>query len=107
MWPPTVKPTIMLGLCAAFLIWTVVRLSRRRIDSEWADIVYRGGVRYMGVTGAVMMPVAFWFEIYWRDNQAPPFSGMLFIVLFTTPLCLWVGYWGGRMTASIRGVRKP
>ena len=107
MWPPSFKQIIMLALSAGFLLWTVVRLSGRPIDSEWADIVYRAGVRYMGVTAAVGMPVAFWFEIYWRDNRVPQFFGMLIVILFTTPLSLWSGYWGGRMIASMRGVPKP
>jgi hypothetical protein len=97
---------IPLFVCAAFLAWTVVRLSRP-IDSKWADIVYRGGVRYMGVVGAIVMSLGICSEIYQRGNQAPPFLGMLFVVLFVTPLCLWAGYWGGRTIASIRGVQKP
>ena len=91
-------------------LWTWRRLWRHPITDRYTVVVYRYGVRRIGLLLLVAMTfVVPWFEAdspLGPSVASPRFWGDFVLrAMIGVPLWLWTGYWGGRSVAWVTGIR--
>lgn len=113
MLPTSVALTIFaIGACVTLILdaWTWRRLWRHPITDRYTIVVYRYGVRRLGLLLFVMM--TFLVPLFEADSPlgasvaSPRFWGDFVLrAMIGIPLWLWTGYWSGRATAWVTGLR--
>ena len=101
---------VVLGLTMIFgVAGTIVTcaLLWRRGSTPWGHWVYDVGVRRFGITAAILSTILFTYLVL-RVNepwsQVATFVGVW--VAVGLPLCLWAGYWWGRIVAAQLGIKR-
>jgi hypothetical protein len=91
-------------------IWTWRRLWRHPITDPYTVVVYRNGVRRLGL----FLFVAMTFVVPFFEADSPLGPGVAsrrfwgdFVLrtMIGVPVWLWTGYWGGRTIAWVTGLR--
>jgi hypothetical protein len=97
--------TLILG------VWTWRRLWRHPITDPYTVVVYRYGVRCLGLLLFVAM--TFIVPLFEADSPLGPsvasrrfWGDFVLRAMIGVPLWLWTGYWGGRTMAWVTG-RRP
>ena len=99
----SITTAAMVVVWSAF-IFVTVRTVWRPIAGRYRRLVYGIGVRQLGLVSWVSLSLALATEIG-REPGGPTFPVRLaFFAFVTFPLCLWVGFYGGRTIASALGV---
>ena len=114
MLPASVALTLFaVGACVTLLLgaWTWRRLWRHPITDGYTIVVYRYGVRRLGLLLFVVM--TFLVPFFEADSPLGPsvasrrfWGDFVLRAMIGVPLWLWTGYWGGRAMAWVTGLRR-
>jgi hypothetical protein len=82
-----------------FAVWTIRRLSKasEREDSPW---VFRGGVGFSGIFMWLLTTLVAAKAFYEAGADQNFWLWLFACALIELPICLWAGYWVGRVIQS-------
>lgn len=96
---------ILAALFAALLLgtWSWSRLWRHDATT-WDRLVYRYGVKYLGLWGGLLMAMVMADKVYSANLHYG--QKLLIATVGFFPIAPWIGYWWGRSIAELFGVRR-